>query len=131
MSVDHKVKSQNLKTKSRGAFSMNHSNVSLSIDLQNARIGGYVEHKLVCKSKSINTLRIHARQMIVHKVLFNGEPTDFKHEEYLSTPCNIADNIRDVSCFFLPFLSSNEIYLFYSFILTYLNSIIFIFFFLI
>lgn len=76
---------RNKKSKSHGVY-LKHTNVVLDLDISNRTVQGYVELRLRSKLP-ITTIKFHARQMRVEKVLFNDEETEFEYVDFLTQPC--------------------------------------------
>ena len=86
------------KGKSRHGLIVKHTTVVLDIDIDRATVSGYVDMQFRAKTKLPN-LRLHARQMAIQKVLYNGNSTEFQYVDYLLQPCDPQESSRSVRVF--------------------------------
>ncbi|EJU02667.1 hypothetical protein DACRYDRAFT_21692 [Dacryopinax primogenitus] len=77
----------------RRGFTLSHQRVVLDIDFS-ANVNGYTELTILPNDTELRTVSLHCRQCIIDKVIVNGTPADFVHQDPLA---NIAiSNPTDV-----------------------------------
>jgi len=100
-------KKKSKKGNQHGGVSLQHTTVVLDIDVDNSIIKGYVEMRLRCKTQ-IPTVRIHARQILIEKILFNDSPTTFQYFNGISTPCDPNSPSRSLKTYNMYFKAACE-----------------------
>lgn len=86
--------------KKRATPSVQHTSLVLDIDVERSILFGYAELHMRVKSKQpVTSVRLHARQLAIHRVRVDGLDAQFDYVDPLLQPCDPQGPIRSLSTF--------------------------------